>query len=1126
MAIEFERVKAVFHATVDGHTPEEWDRYLDSACGGDTDLRGEVSALLRAHQDGGSLLDGRALPAGGDQTTPIVVSERPGTVIGPYKLLEQLGQGGMGVVFLAEQTQPVRRRVALKIIKPGMDTRQVIARFEAERQALALMDHPNIARVFDAGSTDTGRPYFVMELVKGVPITKYCDERQLSIRARLELLFTVCRAVQHAHQKGVIHRDLKPSNVLVAEFDGRPVPKIIDFGLAKATGQQLTERTAFTHHDQIVGTFEYMSPEQARFNQLDIDTRTDIYSLGVLLYELLTGETPFDRMRLRTAAFDEMLRIIRDEDPPTPSTRLLGTSDALQSIAANRHTVPDRLSRQIRGELDWIVMKCLEKDRNRRYTTVHGLAGDIQRYLADEPVEAIPPSAAYRLRKFARRNKTLLATAAAIALVLIAGTTVSTWQAVRATRAQHLADKRLVDLENANAATLIALDDTRRAKAQTDEALANAERERKLAEAVSSYVVNVFASPDPELDGRDVKVVDLLERSANELNNEFAGSPHTKGKLLENLGTTYAKLGMPEQAVPLFEKAREVLQTAVGPDHLDTLSCMSNLGASYRLTGRMEEAIPLLEETLRLMRAKVGATDPVAMLCLANLADAYRDAGLLAKAVPASEETLKLRRAELGPDHHETLLSMSNLGLTYFADGRHKEGLSLFEQTLKRRIAVSGHDHPATIMCINNLAGAYRSLGQLKKAIAMAEESLALTEAKLGPDHLNTIVCMNNLASFYADDSRLNDAIPLMEKTLEIKRAKLGKDNPSTLLSMGNLGWTYRAVGRTDEALSLLEEAYQVKRKKLGPGHQSTIISANNFALVLADTDRLAEAATLLEETLQLAREWLRPDHPDTLLTASNLADMYREMRQLAKSIALTEETLEVQRTTLGSDNPDTLRSMNNLVGAYLEGGRVADALPLAEETLKRRTAILGPEHRDTLGSMNNLAGCYELQGSHAEAEELLLKLISTRKEGDGAKSVEVAGWMRRLGVNMLKQQKFVDSEPYLREALAIGEEKLPDDWTTFHARNLLGGSLAGQKKYDQAESLLASGYEGMEAREAKIPPLDKGYLLDAFDRLVDFYDATGKADEAAKWRKTRDELKPDAPEPSRQDPPNESDDA
>ncbi len=1024
--MQFDRVKAVFHAAVDAHTPEEWDSYLDSACGGESDLRGEVMALLRAHQSGGSLLDEPALPAEPDPTVAHVVSERPGTVIGPYKLLQQIGQGGMGVVFLAEQTQPVRRRVALKIIKPGMDTRQVIARFEAERQALAIMDHPNIARVLDAGATteqvrvgdgemgrggepdlkvslrvspspplplsptSSGRPYFVMELVKGVPITKYCDERQLSIRARLELLLTVCRAVQHAHQKGVIHRDLKPSNVLVAEFDGRPVPKIIDFGLAKATGPELAGRTMFTQYGQIVGTFEYMSPEQARFNQLDIDTRTDIYSLGVLLYELLTGETPFDRQRLRTAAFDEMLRIIRDEDPPTPSTRL-GTSDTLSSIAANRHTEPTRLSREIRGELDWIVMKCLEKDRNRRYTTVHGLASDIQRYLADEPVEAIPPSAAYRLRKFARRNKTLLATTVAIALILIAGATVSTWQAVRATRAQHLADGRLVDLQKANVATLSALDDTRRAKASTDDALANAEREREHAEAVSTYLMNAFRSADPEHAGRDVKVVDVLDQAVYELNNEFTGSPHIKGKLLNGLGATYLSLGMPEKAVPVLEQARDVLRAAAGTENHDTLLCMNSLGTAYRLTGRLDEAIALLKEAVRLMGAKFGANHADAMMCLASLADAYRDAGQLAEAVPVSEEVLNLRRAELGPDHHETLLSMSNLAQTYFAVGRPAEAQSLLEETLERRRANFAPDHPGTLMCINNLAVVYRSAGRLNEALAMAEESLQRTKAKLGPDNLGTIMCMNNLAAVYADVDRLDEAISLMEQTLTIKKTKLGANNPSTLVTMANLAMSYRIDGRTAEALSLFEETCQLMQANLPPGHPKSILCMNNLALTRADAGRVADAATLLEETLQLAKESLSPDHPDTLLTMSNLADVYRELRRIPEAIALGEETLQLQRAKLSPDHPDTLRSMNNLVGAYLEGDRLADALPLAEETLKLRTAMLGAEHRDTFRSMNNLAGCYELQGSHAEAEELLHKLISTGKEKAGAESGEVA---------------------------------------------------------------------------------------------------------------------------------------
>ena len=345
---------------------------------------------------------------------------RPARSIGPYKLLEQIGEGGMGTVWMAQQTEPVKRLVAVKLIKAGMDSKQVIARFEAERQALALMDHPNIARVLDAGTTSAGRPYFVMELVKGVPITKYCDEHHLTPRQRLELFIPVCQAVQHAHQKGIIHRDLKPSNVLVALYDGKPVPKVIDFGVAKAAGQQLTDKTLVTGFGAIVGTLEYMSPEQAEINQLDIDTRSDIYSLGVLLYELLTGSTPFSRKELEKAGMLEMLRVIREEEPPKPSTQL-STAEGLPTLAANRGTEPAKLTKLVRGELDWIVMKALEKDRNRRYETANGFAMDVQRYLADEPVQACPPSAGYRLRKFVRRNKGRVAASVALAAVLIAG---------------------------------------------------------------------------------------------------------------------------------------------------------------------------------------------------------------------------------------------------------------------------------------------------------------------------------------------------------------------------------------------------------------------------------------------------------------------------------------------------------------------------------------------------------------------------------------------------------------------------------------------------------------------------------------------------------------------------------
>ena len=410
--------RSIFAAALDIADADERVAYLDGACGNDAALRRQVDQLLIAQGELGSFLD--QPPPGIDKATAEgPITEKPGAEIGPYKLLEQIGEGGMGLVFHADQLRPMRRRVALKIIKPGMDSKQVIARFEAERQALALMDHPNIARVLDAGATDSGRPYFVMELVRGIPITEYCDQHKLTIRQRLELFMRVCHAVQHAHQKGIIHRDLKPGNVLVAHDDTVPVPKVIDFGVAKATGQSLTERSLFTGIAQMLGTPRYMSPEQAALNLLDVDTRSDIYSLGVLLYELLTGTTPFEEARMKTLGLDEVRRIIQEEEPPRPSTRVSTLGAALTTTAERRGVDPRRMSITLRGDLDWIVMKALDKDRNRRYETANSFALDVGRYLANEPVEACPPSVGYRVRKFARRNKGTLATAALLAVMLL-----------------------------------------------------------------------------------------------------------------------------------------------------------------------------------------------------------------------------------------------------------------------------------------------------------------------------------------------------------------------------------------------------------------------------------------------------------------------------------------------------------------------------------------------------------------------------------------------------------------------------------------------------------------------------------------------------------------------------------
>src|SRR5687767_10225637 len=430
MPADLQKARELFLHAVGKLPTEEWDGYVAKACSGDTELEQQVRRLLYVHREAGSFLDqpapalgatGAFPPVPGEEAATELPRECPGTMIGPYKLLQQIGEGGMGTVYMAEQTQPVQRKVALKVIKPGMDSRQVVARFEAERQALAIMDHVNIARVFDGGTTENGRPYFVMELVHGIPITKYCDDNRLTLRERLELFVPVCQAIQHAHQKGIIHRDIKPSNVMITLYDGKPAPKVIDFGVAKATEQKLTERTLFTQYGTMVGTLEYMSPEQAEMSALGVDTRSDIYSLGVLLYVLLTGSTPLCNKTMKEAAYAEILRMIKEEEPPKPSTRLSSSGEALASISAQRQMEPAKLTKLVRGELDWIVMRCLEKDRNRRYDTANGLAADVLRYLSDEPVQACPASIGYRLRKLVRRNKGPVLAVALIALALVGG---------------------------------------------------------------------------------------------------------------------------------------------------------------------------------------------------------------------------------------------------------------------------------------------------------------------------------------------------------------------------------------------------------------------------------------------------------------------------------------------------------------------------------------------------------------------------------------------------------------------------------------------------------------------------------------------------------------------------------
>jgi eukaryotic-like serine/threonine-protein kinase len=810
MPENLERARELFLHAVGQLPPEQWDAYVAEACGADDALRQQVAHLLLVHREAGSFLDqpaarlaaSGASPGGPEGETFAFQGEMAGTVIGPYKLLELIGEGGMGTVWMAQQTEPVKRLVAFKLIKAGMDSKQVLARFEAERQALALMDHPNIARALDGGTTAAGRPYFVMELVKGIAITRYCDEHRLTPQQRLELFVPVCQAVQHAHQKGIIHRDLKPSNVLIALYDGRPVPKVIDFGVAKAAGQQLTEHTLVTGFGAVIGTLEYMAPEQAELNQLDIDTRSDIYSLGVLLYELLTGTTPLDKKRLKDAAIQEALRLIREEEPPRPSTRL-STTAQMPSIAANRGLEPKRLTGLVRGELDWIVMKALEKDRNRRYETANSFAMDIQRYLADEPVLACPPSAVYRLRKFVRRNKGPVLAAGLVVLALVGGIIGTALGLIEARRQRDTAQAA------ASAET----------KAKETAELREAET-RAVLEFLESKII-AAARPAGQAGGLgwDVTLRKALEAALPFLNRSFPEQPLVEARLRFTLGTSFGNLGEAKIATEQFERAHELFVKHRGPEHPDTLKSMSGLALAYAALGRHADALKLQEETLALMKT------------------------------------------QLGPDHPATLASMNNLALSYATLGRHADALKLQEETLGLRKAKLGPDAPATLGSMNNLAGTYSALGRHDEALKLCQETVALAKARLGPNHRVTLVSMDTLASIHNAAGRPLEAVKLYEETVSLMKATLGPKHPVTLASMHDLASIYAALGRDAEAAKLHEEVLAKRQATLGADHPDTIASVIKLARLLASsTDpkvrNAGRAVELAKEAVELSPKY------------------------------------------------------------------------------------------------------------------------------------------------------------------------------------------------------------------------------------------------------------------------------
>jgi eukaryotic-like serine/threonine-protein kinase len=691
--------------------------------------------------------------------------------IGPYVLLEKLGEGGMGTVWAAEQTEPVRRRVALKIIKPGMDTEQVLHRFATERQALALMDHTGIAKVLDAGTSEAGRPYFVMELVKGIPITTYCDEIHASVRDRLGLFVSVCQAIQHAHQKGIIHRDIKPANVLVCIQDGRPVPKVIDFGVAKALRERVADEPMHTQIGEVIGTIEFMSPEQA--SALDIDTRADVYALGVLLYVLLAGSTPFEGRKLRSAPLMDRLRMIREEDPPKPSARLRHPEEPLAELARARGTDARSLVREVQGDLDWIVMKALEKDRARRYEAASALARDVERYLQDEPVEASPPSTHYRLGKFLRKHRMGALSAAACFVLLGMGAAVSTWQAVRATRAER----------NAAAVSEFLQDDL---LGQADPANQSGE------------------GRDP-----DVKVRTLLDRSIRTVGAKFKEQPLTEAAIRLTLGKAYRALGNYPEGERQMERSVELYFAQLGPDHPNTLSSENSLAYLYGAEGKFDQAEPLEEEVVRRMTAQRGATHPETLTSKNTLAQLYRGQEKYDQAELLYLEVVQADIAQLGTDHPNTLRAKSNLAALYRDRERYDKAEPIYQQVLRAQSAELGPGHPDTLISKNGLAVVFKGQGRYDEAEALLREVAQERAVILGSDHPDTLTTKNNLALLYLAQKRYEQAEPLFREVVAGSQLKLGLAHHDTQDRIRHLILCYQQMGKPARA-----EAW---RKELEP---------------------------------------------------------------------------------------------------------------------------------------------------------------------------------------------------------------------------------------------------------------------------------------------------------------------
>jgi len=810
----WEKIKEIVGTALE-RDPAHRASYLDEACAQNPTLRTEIESLISAYDQPEDDLSQSPLAS----PLLISISAAPLQSIGPYRLLKILGEGGMGQVWLAEQASPVRRQVALKLIRSGMLHSIALQRFQSERQSLAIMDHPCIAKVFDAGAAPGGQPYFVMEYVEGVPITQYCDQKKLPLPDRLRLFIQVCEAVQHAHRKAIIHRDLKPANILVVEIDGKPRPRIIDFGIAKAAVPSEPDATLFTQAGVLLGTPGYMSPEQIDPTVRDVDTRTDVYSLGVILYELLTGSLPFNTQQLKKQPLDKLLRILREEDPPSPSTKVDADGDKTIESADLRGLQPAQLVTLLRGDLDWVTMKALERDRDRRYGSPSELVAEIERYLQNRPVLARPASVSYRLRKYVRRHGVAVAVASGGLALLIAFAVMQGVQLRRITR------------------------------------------ERDRANRITEFMTSMFKVADPnEARGNSITAREILDKSSKEIETGLAKDPQLQAQLMSTMGQVYVSMGLFPQGQAMLERAVQTGRRIGGSDDPDALRAMSYLSFLLLRQGRYADAEKLFKEAIPGQERVFGANDAITLNTRRYLASVLEFEGKYTEADSVMTKVLADDRRALGTENAETLRAMNVMANILDDEKRLPEAEKLYRQTLEIQIHTLGPDAPETLTSASNLAGALQELGRLDEAEKLQRETLAARAHVLGPDHPDTLAVKANLANTLDSTSRFAEAETIYHEVIVTQTRVLGADNPDTLVTAGNLGSTLQRDGKLAEAEKLQSSILEAKRRVLGPDHPETLKTLASLAATLFIEGKDTEARKIYSDRIEAIRK--QPGQP------------------------------------------------------------------------------------------------------------------------------------------------------------------------------------------------------------------------------------------------------------------------